>query len=177
MSRTTTLISVTTFKERCQVHKNMDDDLIIHEIRAAQDMSIVEALGTNLLNRLLIGIEEENLTADEETLIDGYITDALIQFTLSGMVVSSSYQMFTKGLLRRTSENTELPSLSDMREIQAIYKDRGEFYRERLINYLRINKTLFPLYTSSDCATDDILPKKDSYTVPMWLNDSEGCGC
>lgn len=177
MSRTTTLIDVDTFKARCQVHKNMDDDLIIHSIRSAQDMSIVEATGSNLLNRLLEGVENSDLTADEETLIDLYIVDALIQFALARMVMESSYQFFTKGLQRRTDPNAEIPSLSDIREIGAYYRDQGEFYRERLIKYLNNNKTLFPLYTSTDCATDDILPKRNSYTVPMWLDDSDGCTC
>ena len=119
MSRNTLLISVDTVKDRSPVHKNMDDSLIYPEIKIAQDMYIVAAIGTNLMERLQTGIEDEDLTADETALIDGYIIDALVQFTLAGLPRNAAYQLFTKGALRRTAENAELPSLSDVVDIAA----------------------------------------------------------
>lgn len=174
MSKNVLLISVDTVKDRSPVHKGMDDSLIYPEIKIAQDMYIVHAIGTNLMERLQEGIENSDLTADETTLLDDYIIDALVQFTLAGLPRNAAYQLFTKGALRRTSDNAELPSLSDVVDITAYYKDRGEFYRERLIKYLRVNRALFPLYTERNCS-DDIQPSGSGYSVPMWLDDSDEC--
>lgn len=168
MSRNTLLISPQTVKDRSVVHKNVDDSLIYPEIKIAQDMKIVEALGTNLLERLQDGIDNNDLTPDETTLLNDYVVDCMVQFTLAGLPVGSSYQFFTKGVLRRSNENSELPSMSDMLSVAAQYDNRGEFYRQRLINYLNTNCSLFPQYTA--CG-NDINPNSSGYSVSCWLGD------
>ena len=168
MSKNTLLISVATVKERSVVHENMDDKLVYSHIKTAQDMWIREALGDSLMERLQAGIENEDLTTDENYLIDHYIIDSLVFFTIAEMPLGASYQFFTKGALRRTSDQTELPSLSDMLDISAQYQSKGEYYRERLIKYLKNNKTMFPQYT--ECQ-DDINPSSSGYSAPMWLGD------
>ena len=172
MSKNTLLISVQTVKDKSPVHKNMDDSLIFPEIKVAQDQNIVNAIGQCLMDRLQEGIENNDLTADENTLIDDYIADALVQFTLAGLPLTSMYQFFTKGVLSRTAENAQLPTLNDMIELSQRYQNRAQWYRERLINYLKDNREVFPLY--DDCGGgcgNDIKPEDSGYSVCMWLGD------
>lgn len=172
MSKNTLLISVQTVKDKSPVHKNMDEALIFPEIKLAQDQYLVSAIGQCLMDRLQEGIESDDLTADENTLIDDYIADCLVQFVLAGLPLSTAYQFFTKGVLSRTADNTQLPTLNDMIEISQRYQNRGQWYRERLINYLRSNKETFPLYDEcgSGC-NGDIKPEDSGYSVCMWLGD------
>lgn len=172
MSKNTLLISVQTIKDKSPVHKNMDDTLIFPEIKIAQDQHIVSAIGQCLMDRLQEGIENSDLTADEEALIDNYIADALVQFTLAGLPLTSMYQFFTKGVLSRTADNTQLPTLNDMIELSQRYQNRAQWYRERLINYLKDNKELYPLYDEcGDSCGNDIKPEDSGYSVCMWLGD------
>jgi len=56
MSLNTLFISVQNIKERSGLHANVDEKLVLPEIKTAQDMYILPALGTALYNRLQDGI-------------------------------------------------------------------------------------------------------------------------
>lgn len=170
MSKNTLLISVQAVKDRTGIHKNMDDSLIYSEIKAAQDEWIVPALGTRLFEQIQAGITGNNLDTVLQALLDNYITDALVWFTVANLPLSTGFQFFTSGVLRREVENAGAASMSDMRQMIDFYKNRGEFYRERLIRYLHVNSSAFPEYEAATC-DDDILPSGSGYSVPFWLGD------
>lgn len=170
MSKNVLLISVQAVKDRTGIHKNMDESLILSEIKAAQDEWIVPALGTRLFEQIQDGIETGPLETVLQTLLDKYITDALVWFTVAALPISAGFQFFTKGVMRHGDDNASAASMSDMREVIDYYKNRGEFYRERLIRYLRVNSSAFPEYEAATC-DDDILPASSGYSVPFWLGD------
>lgn len=175
MSRNTLLVSVATMKAKSAVHLNVDDKIIAPEIKTAQDIEIVEAIGSALMERLQDGIEagagDGKLTEKENILLKDYIADALINFTMAAMALSTSFQFYTKGILRTQAANSDMPSISDLDQLGANYRKRGEFYRERMITYLRKNSADFPLYRS---ATDqDIKPASSSYNMPCYLPDDD----
>ena len=177
MSRNTLFISVKTIKERTGLHANVDEKLILPEILTAQDMYILPALGTGLYNRLQAGIEANNLTADETDLLDTYITNALVYYVMSELPMGLSYQFYNKGVVRKSSDNTELPSAQDMVDVANRYRSRAEFYGQRLVKYLKqvAMTTKFPLYNNPGIGIDVIKPERDSYTTTIWLGDD--CGC
>ncbi len=59
--------------------------MIVSEIKTVQEMQLLPVLGTALYERLQDGIDNDDLTADEETLLKDYIRDAMIHFTISGI--------------------------------------------------------------------------------------------
>jgi hypothetical protein len=63
--------------------------------------------------------------------------DTLVYYVLSELSVELNYQFYTKGVVQKTGENTNQPSMQDLLDISARYKTRAEFYKERLINYLK----------------------------------------
>lgn len=174
MSKNTLLVSVATLKARSAVHNNVDEKLLLPELKVAQDMEIQPALGSALFNRLIAGVEADDLSSDEETLIDDYITDAVMWFVLMTMPVATSFQFFTKGVVRTTGDNVESLSMGDLVEIAQYYRKRAEFYRERLIRYLQENSTLYTQYSYS--SDNDINPSSGGYTMQLYLEDDE-CGC
>lgn len=177
MSRNTLFISVKTIKERTGLHANVDEKLVLPEILTAQDMYILPALGTGLYNRLQDGIDASNLTADETDLLDTYITNCLVYFVMSELPMGLSYQFYNKGVVRKNSENTELPSAQDMIDVANRYKARAEFYKQRLVKYLRQSSTTtkFPTYNNPGIGVDTIRPDIEAYTTTIWLGDD--CGC
>jgi hypothetical protein len=171
-------INVNTIKERSALHSNVDDKLILPEILTSQDMFILPALGTALYDRLQDGIENNNLTADEVDLLDNFITNPLVYYTLSELPVGLSYQFYNKGLVRKTSDNTDTPNMQDLIDVASRYRTRAEFYTQRLIKHLKqVSSTTdkFQEYVNYGSGVDIIKPDHDAYQASIWLGDEYGC--
>jgi hypothetical protein len=170
-------INVNTIKERSALHSNVDDKLILPEILTAQDMYILPSLGSALYERLQSGIENNNLTTDEVDLLDNFITNALVYYTLSELPVGLSYQFYNKGLIRKTSDNTDTPSMQDIIDVANRYRTRAEFYTERLIKHLKqvsSTTTKFHEYVNYGSGVDIVKPERDAYKASIWLGDDYG---
>jgi len=79
------------------------------------------------------------------------------------------YQVFSKGFLQKTSEESQAPSRSDLELLSSNYKSKGEFYKQRLINYLRENYSLYSEYFNTGSGYDVIFPELKAYTSPIYL--------
>jgi len=169
MSLNILFINESLVKSRTAISDAIDGKQIKPTIKLAQDKYIMPALGSTLYNRLQAGIEAGNLNNDEKTLMDDYITDTLLWFTIGEMVVMTSYQFFSKGVMQKTAEESISPSKGNIELIQRQYMSNGEFYKQRLIDYLRENSELFPEYLNIDSGLDVIAPQLQSYTSPIFL--------
>lgn len=175
MSLNVLFISVDTIKDRTGLHNNVDDKLVKPEIKTAQDMYILPALGSALYNRLQAGVTANNLTADEVILLDNYVVDTLVNYVLSELPQGMSFQFYNKGLLRKQGDNSEYPSMQDMIDVANRYKARAEFYKQRLIKYLKQNNVLYPLYLNFGSGIDAIKPEHDGYTASIYLGENYCC--
>lgn len=174
MSRKILFITPQTIKERTGLHANVDEKLISPEIMTAQDMFIHPALGTALYNRLLDGIENNNLTDAESDLITGYISDTLVYYVLSELPVGLSMQFYNKGLIRKSGDGQTEPSMQDMIDVANRYKARAEFYKDRLILYIKETASkgvLFQEYINPGSGVDTIHPERQAYTISVHLDD------
>jgi len=176
MSKNTLFISVQTIKDRTGLHANVDEKLVLPEIKTAQDMYILPALGSALYNELQNAVVANSFTALQTTLLDDYIVDCLVYYVMSELPMGLSYQFYNKGLLRKSGENTENPSMQDMIDVANRYRARAEFYKQRLIKYLKQNNASYPNYLNFGSGIDSIKPDNDGYTVSMWLGDNGCCG-
>jgi hypothetical protein len=176
MSKNTLFISVQNIKDRTGLHANVDEKLVLPEIKTAQDMYILPALGSALYNQLQTAVEGNTYTNEETTLLDDYIADCLVYYVMSELPMGLSYQFYNKGLLRKSGENTENPSMQDMIDVANRYRSRAEFYKQRMIKYLKQNNVLYPNYLNFGSGIDSIKPDNDGYTVSMWLGDNGCCG-
>ena len=177
MSRNILFVSVNTIKERTGVHNNLDEKLINPEILASQDMYILPCLGTALYNRLQDGIQNDNLSSLESEILDTYITPALVYYVLSELPMGLSYQFYNKGLIRKSGDGQENPSASDMIDVADRYKSRAEFYKQRLVKFLKEKavKGLLNLYLNPGNTIDTMIPENQAYTTSIWLGDSDIC--
>ena len=81
-----------------------------------------------------------NLTNDEKELLNNYISDALLWFTLGEMVTLTSYQFFSKGVLQKSAEESQNPSKGTFELLERKFTSNAEFYKQRLVDYLIENK-------------------------------------
>jgi len=169
MSLNILFINETLIKSRTAISDAIDGKQIKPTIKLAQDKYIMPALGTGLYNRLQAGIEADDLTNNEKMLLDDYITDALLWFTIGEMVIATSYQFFSKGVLQKSSEESNNPSKGQLELLERKYMSNGEFYKQRLIDFLRENSTMFEEYLQYGSGFDVIAPQVQAYTSPIFL--------
>lgn len=179
MSLNILLISDEILKDRTAIHGNIDPKLLYPEIKVAQDMYIHPILGSALYDKLLTDINASGTTTgDYKTLLDSYIVDPLLYYTLAGLPETLSYQFWNKGVMRKVGDSTELPSMSDLIDISNKYRIRAEWYAERLTKYLKqyASSTVLPEYISPGDTLDTINPQNSPFTMPIYLGDSDYCG-
>lgn len=179
MSASTLLISVDILKERTAIHSNIDEKLLYPDIKYAQDNYIHPILGTALFTKLqtLIAAGTVGSAGNEpyKSLLDTYIIDAMVYYTLSEMPVSLGFQFWNKGLLRKGGVDTEQPSMSELVDVANRYKNRAETYANRLKDYLRAHAsaTNCPEYLNPGSAADTITPEQRAFTLPIFLDDDK----
>lgn len=174
MSLNTLLMSDEMIKERTIIHGNMDPKLIYPDIKVAQDMYILPILGTALYDKLQARVNANDWTsfANYKTLLDNYILDALQYFTMAELPTSMSYQFWNKGVVRKQGDNTDLPSMSELIDISNKYRDRGQWYANRLRLYLIQNAVAkFPEYLLPGNGIDTINPETKGFSIPIYLGD------
>jgi hypothetical protein len=143
MSKNILFITEQLFKERTGASNAIDGKQLKPMIKVAQDIYIQPTLGSTLYQRLQTGIDDNDLNLDEKTLIDNYVTDTLIWFTMSMLPMVMGYQLFSKGFLQKTAEESNAPSRADLELLESKYKSMAEFYNKRLIKYLQENYELY----------------------------------
>lgn len=171
MSKNILFITETLFKERTGASKMIDSKQLFPMIKVAQDMYIHPALGSRLYNRLQTGIENDDLNNDEVTLLDNYITDTLVWYTMSMLPMSMGYQLFSKGFLQKTSEESTPLAQKELELIEQKYLSMAEWYKTRLIRYLQENYLLYYEYLNNFLSIDTIFPEHKAYTCPIYLGE------
>jgi hypothetical protein len=171
MSANILFISESLIKSRTGISDAIDGKQLKPHIKVAQDLYLQPALGSTLYLRLQSGIEADNLSNLEKSLLDNYITDCLLWYTMSLLPFGLGYQFFSKGILQKTSEESNAPSRADLELIGNEYKKTAEFYKQRLINYLRENYLLYSQYFNPASGLDVIFPELKAYTSPIYLGN------
>ena len=175
MSENILLISDTMIKERTAIHGNIDPKLIYPDIKVAQDMYILPILGTALYNKLQAIILNGTISSDAtlinyKNLIDKYLVDALMYYTLSELPTTISYQFWNKGVMRKQGQDTDLPSMSELIDLSNKYKNRAEFYAQRLRLWILANASvMFTEYLIPGNTIDTVTPAQRAFTMPVYL--------
>lgn len=170
------LVTPELIKKRTSLHDNVDDKLIIPEIKAVQDTHIQPLLGSVLFYKILTDIKNNTLAGNYLALMDNYISDCICNYVMSELPESINYQYWNKGVATKTTDNSQSPSMSDMYAIVSKYKTRAEHYAQACRLYLAQNHAaMFPEYHAPG-GVDRISPDGASYTCPIYLGGRSG-GC
>ena len=177
MSRNILFISVDTIKDRTGLHFNVDPKLVYPDILFAQDAYILPVLGTALYDKLQTDIENKQLACPYETLLNDYITPCLVYQVMAELPMALSYQFYNKGVVKKTGEGQTEPSASELTEVAQRYNSRAEYYRQRLVKYLKqqSSQNIFPEYLNPGSGVDTVVPDNQAYTISVWLGDDDCC--
>jgi hypothetical protein len=160
MANTALLVSEQRLKQWTQLDDNVRMNEITPFIVQAQDIYMQDTLGTKFYTRLKNGVIANDLTADEQLLLNDYIGPTLMQYSLYLMLPSIKYKIANQGILNGTSEETSPTTLDELEYLRQSTLNTAEFYNKRLIKFFMDNPSMFADYTNP--GTDGMYPNKDN---------------
>ena len=175
MSSDTLLLTVQQIKDRTGLHSAVDEKQVRPDIKYCQDAYILPLLGTALMNKLQDDIEIGLPTGNYLILWRDYLIDALTYYVLSESPNTLTFQLYNKGLVRKSSENTINPDTQDIINEVNRYKKKAEFYGQKMADYLLQHYTLFTEYRMPGVGIDIIHPDQNSYTTTFFIRKHKTC--
>lgn len=158
MAYTALLVSEQRMKQWTSLDENVRVEDITPFIINAQDIYTQDVLGTKFYERLKDGVIDDNLTADEQHLLNEYVAKALMQYSLYLMLPTIKYRIVEKGVVSGTSEETAATNLEELKYLRQSVLDTAQFYNKRLVEYLLDNPGMFPDYETP--GDDGMMPNK-----------------
>lgn len=159
-------------KEKTPINDNVDVKVIVPFLDVAQDLHLQPLLGSALYNRLMSGVVNSNLNANETALIR-LLQPALAYYTVCVAIPFVATQIRAAGIVKTRSETIEAASKSEVDALRTASENMADFYGERVTRYLCVNSGLFPEYTTS---TDMVPNNSTPYNGGFYFGD-DGCGC
>lgn len=159
------LITTDELKEFGFMDGNVQDELIAPTLRRVQDHLLIGLIGSSLFNYLLNAVNNDSLNANDEILLNDYIKQVLISGVDLKIINPLTYQTKNSGIQYQTNQAVITPSKLDKQELIDEYQQYYDTYAQRLINYLRDNKALYPSYDIEECTWSAIEPAKEQNTL------------
>jgi hypothetical protein len=164
----TLYISSTRLKKDTALGGSVDDNLIMPYILLAQDMNILPILGTDLDAKLKTEIQAGTLAGVYKTLVETFLQPALVQFSFSTLAPYLRLRFSNNSVVvMGATEQSSSATYDDIKPLMDTATDAAEFYRQRMIDYLRNNSSSFPEYTSNSGA--DLDPTTNNYFAGIQL--------
>lgn len=166
-------ISENFVKENSPVNGNVDDKYIRSTIDLCQRLYILPILGTALYNEIITEVNANSVSADNVTLLEDYIQDALLYYTLSEAISLMVYKMENKSIVKKNSDNSTPIDSYEVSMLRDSFKDKAEMFANRATKYLIENATAtkYANYLDAGSGVDTIHPNKNNYTTGWVLDD------
>jgi hypothetical protein len=177
MSANILMISEQSFKDFTIASNNIDLKNLTQIIKMTQDRYIHSLCGSALYNKILDLISTGDITlvgnAKYKTLLDSFLTDTLFNYVLGELPMAMQYKFVNKGVVKKTSENSEQPTYAELQSISKYYQGYAEWYAERTINYLTANSETYPEYLNPGSDITAIWPTSNQYRTAINLGNGE----
>jgi hypothetical protein len=164
-------VSEQKLKDSTAINLNVDVDILLPFVREAQKLYVETALGTKLTQKLkdLITAGTIGNVGNEhyKTLVDEYVGDMLPGYSLYHAIPYLRHKVENGNIYNKTSETGNALSTEEAQSFREEVLNTASYYRERLIDYIRNNISLFPEYSTNSGA--DVSPSIENYYSNMNL--------
>lgn len=152
------------------IEPNMDANSLSSFIGVAQDIRIQSVLGYDLYNRYLNDINTYNAPqgVNYQYLMDNFIQKSLAIWTLYEALDSLDTKITNKGIVTKTSDNSETASDKRIEKKLNRLSNSAQFYDTRIREYIMNNPSEFPEYFTQN-GVMRIKARTDNYFAGMWL--------
>lgn len=143
------LISPQRLKDTSKIDNNVSDRLLKDITINVQETILQPILGTNLYNKLT-GENPSGLTEMYKVLIEKYIWNVLKYAVISELVLDGTYKITSSGVVKSGSSDFEVLSDEELNMMKKSIKYDMNQHTKYLIEFLNLNSSEFPEYTSTN---------------------------
>jgi hypothetical protein len=154
------------------IDNNVDYKKITPIIELVQDMYILPLLGTNLYNTLVTqSTSPTSFTGLHQTLLEQHVIKTARMFLMAKLPLSLQYRYMNKGVVKRTSDGTEIVNGDELKNLVSEWMGFGQTYADRMRRYIIQNISSFPAYSINN-GIDQISPQS-AYEIDIFLPERE----
>lgn len=168
----TLFISEQKLKDSTAINGNVDVEYLLPYMKTAQKKYVEPLLGTDLYNKIDADIVAGTLAGNYKILIEDYVQDALVHWSLFECIPFLSYKIMNNNIVARTSENGQSLQANERQYLREEVRNTAEFYTKRCIDYINEDSSLFPEYSTNSGA--DIRPNHESYYSNINIENVKG---
>lgn len=176
MSQKALFITEKQLKDASLINENVSMIKLRPTVIMCQEMHIQPIIGSDLYKELQTQIIGNSLTAENETLLADYIQPCLQMWVMMEAPMILGYQFRNKNVERGTDVNSSQASIQELQRLMDNYRNKAEWYSERITRFLLANTTDYPLFSSPTSNIDTIIPTRRNYTSGMVLGRNGCCG-
>ena len=160
--------------EHSIIDDNADYKKITPAIIIAQDLDLKPLLGSDMVDKLKNDITAfvNNATpipALYKTLLEDYVQPALVHFTLARCTPTFKFKYASKGIMIKTSENSQQAESIDIAKLSDEWKNTAQEYAKYMKDYLNWNAASYPEYGAISGSTYKVYPRQEVFEVPIFL--------
>ena len=144
---------------------DVDLDKYTYTIYNTQIMVLEPLLGTQLYDKIKTDFEADTLAGLYLTLYTNFVKPILKYKSVSEYISIANYMLTNGGLLKHTSENTEVPTISEVETLSNKYDSIAQMYIERFDKWMCNNSASIPEYKTSQ---DDVNAMNDLKITGGW---------
>lgn len=152
--KNTMLVSPKVVKQSGELNLNCDDSQIGASIRTAQNVYMVDVLGSALIERLqelvyrkIQGESGDTIDSEEniayKTLLDDYLTEALTYKTVIDLCMRSTFKVRNMGVVQNTDTNVLSANIDDIKHLQNYIETMYNHSLNRMAEFICANKDAF----------------------------------
>ena len=141
-------------KENSEIDENVDMKLLNPTIWRCQIQYMQNVLGTKLYDKILSDIEASTLTG--------------VYWVMYEVQIPLLFKFRDKAVSTKNSTNSAPISTKELSRIENRFKDKAEFFTERISSYLCANESLYPEYDTEN-EYDETRPQDGMPTVSVYL--------
>jgi hypothetical protein len=167
------MIDVQWVKDNSPIDDNVDPKLLRNAMRTSQDGYIRDLIGSGLYDEILTQINASTLSANNQTLINQYIAPCLLHYIISEATVPMTFKFMNKSISTRTSDNSNPIDIDQLTTIANHYKNKAEYYANRLTAHLMEYSTTYPLYLNAGSGIDTIHPSSTTFFSGIYLGETK----
>jgi len=171
-------ISEDKLKDSTAINMNVDVEFLLPFVKQAQKLYVETKLGTDLNQKIkdliTAGTINDPANANYKTLLDTFIGDYLPNMALFHAIPFLRFKIENGNIYSKTSENGVALTTEEAQHLREEIRNTGEYYMERMIEYIKNNISLFPEYNTNSGA--DVSPDSNAYYAGMNLERPQGQG-
>lgn len=148
MSNQIYFVTENYLKVNTPITANVDIKEVLPLIKGAADMWTQSTLGTYFYQDILTKYNAQTLNADEEVLVV-LMQPSIAWRACADAVIELSFQLKNKGIQTQSGDFSASGESKMVQFMNRHYSQKAEFYEQKMWEYLKKNRLLYPEFVSS----------------------------